>query len=119
MFAPAAARVGPGTTVTFTNREGVPHTVTGAGWGSTETLDRGESLSHTFDASGVYAYARILHPGMVGAVVIDDPLSPGAAALEMSVAGDGGSGLPRAAYGVAGLVAGIVVAGAGLRRVRR
>ena len=78
-------RVDPGDTVTFTNRDEIDHTVTGAGarsgdgttFGSFEPIPQGKSLSHTFPTNGVYVYYCIFHPGMVGAIVVGDGSGPG------------------------------------------
>ena len=71
-FGPTVTRVDRGATVTFINDDPTPHTVTGAAmtWGNTANLLQGDTLQATFDDDGVYPYACILHPGMVGAVVV-------------------------------------------------
>ena len=77
-FTPTVVRIQPGQSVTWTNRdEGVPHTVTGAAfrWGSTDELGYGQSVTLQFRNSGVYPYACLVHPGMVGAVVVGDGTS--------------------------------------------
>src|SRR5436190_35814 len=71
-FFPTILRVASGSKVTWTNRDaGVPHTVTGANasWGSYDAVNGGKSVSIRFDTAGVYPYACIIHPGMVGAIV--------------------------------------------------
>ena len=70
-FSPASLAVEAGTTVTWTNDDGVPHTVTstdGPGTSSATTsafgsgtLQNGESFSHTFEEPGTYYYACTLH----------------------------------------------------------
>jgi plastocyanin len=89
---PTVLRVDAGTTITWKNWDEVPHTVTGAGvrsgregagsWGSFEQLAQNQTYSHTFTESGVFPYYCMLHPGMVGAVVVGDgvakePYPPG------------------------------------------
>jgi hypothetical protein len=51
----------------------MPHTVTGAGssWGDYTELQAIASVEHRFDDAGVYPYFCLLHPGMIGAVVVD------------------------------------------------
>jgi len=73
-FSPTVARVERGATLTFVNDDVAPHTVTGAAmsWGHTENLMLGDTLEATFTDEGVYPYACILHPGMVGAIVVGD-----------------------------------------------
>ena len=73
-FGPTVTRVDAGATVTFINEDPGPHTVTGAAmaWGSTANMLQGDTLEATFADEGVYPYACILHPGMVGAIVVGD-----------------------------------------------
>lgn len=78
-FTPTIVHVKEGTTVTWTtDPSGVPHTVTGANasWGSSGDVLPGTSFSQPFAAEGVYPYYCMLHPGMVGAVVVGDELAP-------------------------------------------
>ncbi len=82
-FFPTVLYVEEGTTVTWTNRDHVPHSVTGlaAAWGTREnTLQQGDSVSVEFSDPGIYPYSCILHPGMVGAVVVGDPTAAKAGA---------------------------------------
>ena len=76
-FVPNVLRVQPGQTVTWTNDDTVAHTVTGVAnsWGSVNELGAGQSSTYRFQASGVYPYACLFHPGMVGAVVVGDGTS--------------------------------------------
>jgi amicyanin len=70
-FAPATTSVPVGTTITWTNRDDIPHNVV-----STEqkfkspVLDTDERFSHRFDAPGTYQYFCSLHPRMTGRVVV-------------------------------------------------
>jgi 3',5'-cyclic AMP phosphodiesterase CpdA len=70
-FSPAAVNVPAGGTVTWTNRDDVPHTII-----STEkkfvspVLDTDQQFSHRFDAPGTYPYFCSLHPRMTGQVVV-------------------------------------------------
>jgi YVTN family beta-propeller protein len=63
--------VAPGQTVTWTNGDSVPHTVTSADrlWDSGR-LAGGSSYSVTFDQPGTFAYACTIHPFMRGTVVV-------------------------------------------------
>jgi len=71
-FAPATTAVAVGTTITWTNRDYVPHNVA-----STEkkfaspVLDTDEQFSHSFDAAGTYKYYCSIHPKMTGQVVVE------------------------------------------------
>ena len=65
----------PGSTVTWDNRDPVPHTVTGAflSIGSDRMIEAGDDpVSYTFDNAGVFPYYCVLHPGMAGAIVVGD-----------------------------------------------
>jgi len=70
-FSPTAASVAVGSTVTWTNRDDIPHTVV-----STEqkfkspVLDTSEQFSHRFDAPGMYKYFCSLHPKMTGQIIV-------------------------------------------------
>jgi amicyanin len=70
-FSPATLTVAPGTTVTWVNKDDVPHNVT-----STEkqfaskTLDTDERFSFTFKDPGTYDYYCTIHPKMTGKVVV-------------------------------------------------
>ncbi len=76
-FSPTVIRIQPGQRVTWTNQDSMVHTVTGAAyrWGSTNELSPHQSISFRFAASGVYPYFCLIHPGMVGAVVVGDGTS--------------------------------------------
>jgi plastocyanin len=77
-FGPTVAYVEPGATVRWTNQDSFEHTVTGLGWqwGSEANLTESAVLSQRFTKPGVYPYSCILHPGMVGAIVVGDAGSP-------------------------------------------
>jgi plastocyanin len=71
-FGPGSMSVAAGTTVTWTNEDSAPHTVTADddSWTS-ETLATGDSFTHTFDAAGTVAYHCALHPRMTASVVVE------------------------------------------------
>lgn len=71
-FEPTVLRVEVGQTVTFSNSDGMLHTVTGAAssWGDYDELTQGDSVSYAFDEAGVYPYFCVFHPGMVAAIVV-------------------------------------------------
>lgn len=74
-FEATVLRVDPGTEVTWINRDTWAHTVTGVAgtWGFfDDELGEGGTYSHRFDLDGIYVYSCLLHPGMVGAVVVGD-----------------------------------------------
>jgi plastocyanin len=70
-FAPATATVPVGTTVTWTNRDEVPHNVVNPEQKfKSRALDTDETFSHTFDVAGTYKYYCSIHPRMTGQVVV-------------------------------------------------
>lgn len=61
-----------GGTVTWTNSEGVPHTVTADdGSFSSSRLSGGDSFSHTFNEPDTYTYYCQIHPMMRATVVVE------------------------------------------------
>lgn len=71
-FQPAVLAVKVGTTVTWTNYDSTPHTVTSADkhFPSSGGLDTGDQYSFKFDKPGNYVYFCSLHPMMVGKVIV-------------------------------------------------
>ena len=62
-----------GTTVMWTNRDDIPHTVTSAAHPPTfrsPALDTNDTTSVTFETPGVYHYFCSLHPHMQGTVIV-------------------------------------------------
>jgi plastocyanin len=69
-FGPQAQTVPVGTTVTWTNRDDIPHTVVSTdGVFKSKTLDTDEKFSYTFAKAGTFAYFCSIHPKMTGKVV--------------------------------------------------
>ena len=70
-FSPNPLTVAQGTTVTWTNLDGVAHTVTAddGSWGS-GTLGQGATYSQVFTSPGTYTYHCAIHPFMKGTVVV-------------------------------------------------
>jgi amicyanin len=70
-FGPTELKVPVGTTVTWTDRDDIPHTVV-----STEkvfkskVLDTDEKFSFTFSKPGTYEYFCSIHPKMTGKIVV-------------------------------------------------
>jgi len=73
-FAPRTPSVKAGTTITWTNAESIPHTVT-ANDGSFDSgvLQQGGTLSHTFDAPGAFEYICAIHPEQMRASITVTP----------------------------------------------
>jgi plastocyanin len=63
-----------GTTVTWTNNDQAPHTVTRDGPNGPEstTLSQGQSYSFTFDQKSIFHYHCAIHPDMKGTVYVTD-----------------------------------------------
>jgi plastocyanin len=70
-FTPQVLTVAPGTTVTWTNADEDPHTVTANDKSfHSAALDTDDKYSFTFTKPGDYAYFCSLHPHMTGKVVV-------------------------------------------------
>lgn len=71
-FNPATITVTAGTTITWTNKDGVNHTVTS----TTALFDSGTianngTYSHTFNSTGTFTYTCTIHPDMAGTVIVN------------------------------------------------
>jgi plastocyanin len=70
-FTPMAITVPVGTTVSWTNKDGEPHTVTSLeGLFRSGALDTDESFKFTFSKAGIYKYVCSIHPRMTGTVTV-------------------------------------------------
>jgi amicyanin len=70
-FGPPTLNVTAGTTVTWTNRDDIPHTVVSTeGAFKSKAVDTDEKFSYTFAKPGTYAYFCSIHPKMTGKVVV-------------------------------------------------
>ncbi|MEX2599240.1 MAG: plastocyanin/azurin family copper-binding protein [Dehalococcoidia bacterium] len=68
--------VAAGTEVTWTNRDGAPHTATEGGPGAvgdwdSGTLAQGAAFSFTFEQPGQFAYFCVIHPSMRGTITVE------------------------------------------------
>jgi plastocyanin len=71
-FAPQRLTVKAGTTVTWTNEDDIPHTVTSSKKVfRSKALDTNDKFSFTFTTPGEYEYFCSLHPHMTGAIVVE------------------------------------------------
>ncbi len=70
-FGPKELTVKAGTTVTWTNRDDIPHTVVSAGKFRSKPLDTDNTFAFTFTAAGEYKYFCSLHPQMMGVVKVE------------------------------------------------
>jgi plastocyanin len=70
-FGPAELTVPAGTTVTWTNRDDIPHTVVSTDKVfKSKVLDTDEKFSFTFSKAGTYPYFCSIHPKMTGKVIV-------------------------------------------------
>jgi plastocyanin len=70
-FTPANAALAAGASVTWTNKDDVPHNVVSADHTfKSPVLDTGQQFSHTFRVPGVYKYYCSIHPKMTGQIVV-------------------------------------------------
>jgi plastocyanin len=80
-FNPNPVKVSVGSKVTWTNKDSQPHTVTSGSNGTPDNkfnsspnfnplLNPGQTFSHTFTQAGNYPYFCMLHPNMVGTVIV-------------------------------------------------
>jgi plastocyanin len=70
-FTPQVLTVAPGTTVTWTNADEDPHTVTANDRSfHSAALDTDDKYSYTFTRPGEFGYFCSLHPHMTGKIVV-------------------------------------------------
>jgi plastocyanin len=71
-YNPQTIEISVGDTVTWTNNDSAPHTVTQSGGGfQSGRLDQGATFSHTFTEAGSVDYFCEFHAGMTGTVVVN------------------------------------------------
>jgi plastocyanin len=70
-FKAQVVTVKPGTTVTWTNADDIPHTVTSNNaLFKSKVLDSGDKFSFTFAKAGQFGYFCSLHPHMTGTIIV-------------------------------------------------
>lgn len=70
-FSPDDVSVAAGTTVTWTNDDGVAHRVKANDDSfESEDLAQGDTFEHTFDAAGTFDYICAIHPDMTGTITV-------------------------------------------------
>jgi plastocyanin len=72
-FGPVTLTVPVGTTVTWTNRDDIPHTIVSTDDPKafkSKVLDADEKFSFTFSKAGTYPYFCSIHPKMTGKVIV-------------------------------------------------
>ena len=71
-FTPAELTVAVGDTVTWTNAEGVDHSVVGDDDAfESERMTKEDTFEFTFDSAGTFAYICGLHPSMAGTITVE------------------------------------------------
>ena len=72
-FGPQSVTVKAGTTVTWTNRDDIPHGIASANnaFAKSKALDTDDSYSFTFTTPGTYQYFCYIHPHMTGTIVVE------------------------------------------------
>ena len=71
VFEPAQLALKVGQTVTWTNRDDIPHTVVCAGKFRSKTMDTDGAFTFSFTTAGEYKYFCSLHPHMQGVVKVE------------------------------------------------
>lgn len=70
-FGPMEIKVAVGTTVTWVNRDDIPHTVVSLDKTfKSKVLDTDEKFSFTFTKAGTYEYFCSIHPKMTAKIVV-------------------------------------------------
>jgi plastocyanin len=72
-FTPGSLTVKAGTTVTWTNRDDIPHGIASSdnAFKKSKALDTDDAYSFTFTTPGTYQYFCYIHPHMVGTIVVE------------------------------------------------
>ena len=71
-FGPDTLRIAAGTKVTWSNADGMTHTVTELNaMFDSGNLPSGKSFSYTFTTVGSFKYYCVIHPGMKGVVIVN------------------------------------------------
>jgi plastocyanin len=101
-FGTSVLTIEVGDTVTWTNSDDRPHTVTSRdGAFDSGNLDEGASFSATFDTPGTYAYLCEYHPDMTATIVVEaaSPPAPSPAAPASSPGSTAGGAAPPPSHG--------------------
>jgi plastocyanin len=70
-FTPVVITVKPGTQITWTNGDDIPHTVVSDGKAfKSKVLATGEKFTYSPAKVGTYSYSCSIHPSMTGKVVV-------------------------------------------------
>jgi plastocyanin len=70
-FTPNELKIAPGTTVKWVNHDDIPHLVAEKALGfKSQALDTNDSFSFTFTKPGDVEYFCVLHPHMIGQIIV-------------------------------------------------
>jgi len=70
-FTPQKITVKAGTTITWTNRDDIPHTVVSTDQAfKSKTLDTDDKFTTTLAKPGTYTYFCSIHPKMTGKIIV-------------------------------------------------
>ena len=72
-FNPPTLTVKAGTTITWTNKDDIPHGIGSSNnaFAKSKALDTDDAFSFTFTTPGTYQYFCYIHPHMVGTIVVE------------------------------------------------
>jgi plastocyanin len=72
-FSPQTLTVKAGTTITWINKDDIPHGIaaTGNAFKRSNAMDTDDSYSFTFTTPGAYQYFCYIHPHMTGTIVVE------------------------------------------------
>jgi plastocyanin len=77
-FNPATITINTGTVITWTNKDGVSHTVTSDTYQfSSGNIAGNETYTNTFSSAGTYVYHCSIHTNMTATVIVKDVINPG------------------------------------------
>jgi plastocyanin len=73
-FLPKTLTIEPGQSVTWTNKDASPHTVTSTTSAfDSSTLSQNQTFQHQFTSPGSFSYFCAFHPGMTGTIIVQGP----------------------------------------------
>ena len=72
-FSPETTTIKVGGSITWTNKDSAPHTITSDNGTqlNSQRLSQSQSYSHTFNQKGTYNYHCSVHPGMKGTIIVE------------------------------------------------
>jgi len=93
-FAPQTLTIAAGTTVVWTQKDAIAHTVTSdtGAWPSSPLIQQGKTFSMTFTKPGAYTYHCTPHPHMTATIIVTAAATPASASPTPQPATTGVSG---------------------------